>query len=262
MSVVESNGLLALYKGSPADNNSLTFRGESSVTVLVNGVYYSDNTDIDSTPTQPVHHLVIPTSSKIEDTIPGVWKVQGFDIVEDAYPVAFPSSGVIVISAKIVNHTTSELPVQAQGLLDNFHSSTAGATLMMGQQLMATAFVAGASDSVTETFRTAFGVPPDSLFNSSVEVRSEIAGVGNFGIYPNPLSRYATLSFALDARCDVSISVLDQLGRELDRLLSSKEEPAGANSLSWDASALLPGVYTCRHLANGVVRSTRFVVAR
>ncbi len=126
--VVESNGILTIYKGNPANNNSLTFDGESFLTVYVNGVYYSDNPNLVSTPAQPVTSLYYstPTSTLIRDTIESVWKESGFDIVEDAYPVAFSSSGVIIISAKIVNHSTSDLPAQAQYLLDNDNSTTTG----------------------------------------------------------------------------------------------------------------------------------------
>ncbi len=124
----ESNGLLTLYKGDPINNNGLTYYGESFLTVEVNGTYYTYNANVDTAANMPDVTLNFPETSKIKDTIRCIWKEQGFDIVQDAYPVAFTNSGVIVISVKIINHGISDLPAQAEYLMDNDNSSTTGAT--------------------------------------------------------------------------------------------------------------------------------------
>ncbi len=123
---LNTQGLLTLYKGDPVNGDVLTFPGESFLTVAINGVYYTNNPQIPagvgSNP--PTVYLSFPQTSKVKDTLRSVWKEAGFDIVQNAYPVAFTSSGVIVISIKIVNHGAAPLPVQAQYLLDNENSAS------------------------------------------------------------------------------------------------------------------------------------------
>ncbi len=127
VSVKEINGLLTIYKGPPANGDALTYADESFLTVEVNGLYYSDNPNAEFIGSNGNTHppdvtLANPQTAKIKDTLRTIWQEQGFDIVQDAFPVAFTSSGVIVISVKIVNHLTNALPAQAEYLLDNFNS--------------------------------------------------------------------------------------------------------------------------------------------
>jgi hypothetical protein len=127
--VQENNGLITLWSGQPppVGDNGLTFPGESFLTVEVNGVYYTYNPNVGPASTPPAVDLNFPDASHIKDTVRCIWKEEGFDIVQDVWPVQFANSGVIVISVKIVNHSSNDLPVQAQFLLDNENSTASNA---------------------------------------------------------------------------------------------------------------------------------------
>src|SRR5438046_1799795 len=106
---LSDGGTLTIYKGNPANRELLTFIDHSYLTLKIEGLYYSNNpwaTKIgpDGTPKAVDVFLNGGQTSKIGDTLRVVWKESGFDIVQDAYPVQFSSSGVIVLSIKIVNH--------------------------------------------------------------------------------------------------------------------------------------------------------------
>jgi|GEM_PF-2535008 len=124
---VAGGGLLTIYNGPPANKSLLTYIQKSYLTVDVNGVYYSNNPNGGLLGPSGASHpidvsLFDDLTSKIRDTIRSVWKEKGFDIVQDVYPVKFTNSGVIVLSIKIVNHSSVALPAQAQFLLDNMNS--------------------------------------------------------------------------------------------------------------------------------------------
>jgi len=130
---VVTNGLITIYKGNPANKEQLTFIEKSFLTVAVNtggGIqYYSNNISGGKvgpagTPHPIDFNLVNDHTLKTKDTIKTVWIESGFDIVQKVYPVAFSSSGVIVISISIVNHGGIAIGAQAQYLLDNMNSNT------------------------------------------------------------------------------------------------------------------------------------------
>ncbi len=121
-------GLLTLYvcPAPPLSYNGLTFPEESYLTVEVNGLYYTNNPNVDTNAAQTLPDILLTNAktTKIADTLHTVWKEPGFEIVQNTYPVAFKSSGVIVISIKIVNQGALGIPAQAQYLLDNENSTS------------------------------------------------------------------------------------------------------------------------------------------
>ena len=124
--VTSSDGLLTIYNGPVNNRQLLTYIDKSYLTVKVgsgaSAKYYSNNSNADL-PQPPDILLENGQTSKIADTIQTRWPENGFDILQDVYPVAFTSSGVIVLSIKIVNHSGVPFPVQAQFLLDNMNSN-------------------------------------------------------------------------------------------------------------------------------------------
>ncbi|MDP4198981.1 MAG: T9SS type A sorting domain-containing protein [Bacteroidota bacterium] len=100
----------------------------SFLTVKVQDLYYSNNPYGNligqSCASQPVNVILNNgQSSLVGDTLRTIWPETGFDIEQDAYPVEFTNSGVIVISIKIINHLASPVSAQAQYLLDNMNSN-------------------------------------------------------------------------------------------------------------------------------------------
>jgi len=133
-----NDGLITLWKGQPppVGDNGLSFPGETFITVAVDqgsGLkYYSNNPNggFIGGVNHPIdQHLDFPqpSSTKIKDTIQTIWKEQGFDIVQKVWPVLFNNSGVIVMSILIVNHGQTDIPAQAEMLLDNENSTASTA---------------------------------------------------------------------------------------------------------------------------------------
>ena len=79
-----------------------------------------------------------------------------------------------------------------------------------------------------------------------------------FQNYPNPFNPATTISFTIAVPAQVTLRVLDLLGREVDLLLAG-HLPAGAYSRQWNAAAIPGGVYYCQ-LQAGAFRSTRKMV--
>lgn len=194
---VESGaGYLTIYKGDPANNEQLTFFDESFLTVKVQGLYYSNSPfggKIGPNGTAwPIDvKLDNGQTSNVGDTIRTVWKETGFDIVQDAYPVTFSISGVIVLSVKIVNHLPgSSLQTQAQFLLDNLNTNMTGGGLTAGGNdnpylINRYGYIRNWQDcapSPIPSFFLAFEFPPDSVLLGTVGI-----GYVNDSFPPRPL---------------------------------------------------------------------------
>lgn len=67
--------------------------------------------------------------------------------------------------------------------------------------------------------------------------------------YPNPFNPVTTIKYSIDKRTFITIKIFDQLGRELQTLVSGNAV-AGSFEVSWDASDYPSGVYFYR-LTNG-----------
>lgn len=82
---------------------------------------------------------------------------------------------------------------------------------------------------------------------------SSSASFGGYSItnYPNPMTAQTNISFVMADRGVATITVHDQLGREIATVANSAFE-AGSHLISFDASKLATGIYTCTFEANGV----------
>jgi hypothetical protein len=63
--------------------------------------------------------------------------------------------------------------------------------------------------------------------------------------YPNPFNPSTTIEFSLPAQADVSVTIYDALGNELEVLFSGSKS-AGTHSLNWNASNYASGIYFYR----------------
>lgn len=126
--VFMGDGYVTIYQGDPNLGKRLTYKKFSYLTVKVGGQYFTNN-DQGPGPVIP-NQLVGGETFRVGDTIRTIWKENGFDIIQNAYPVAFTTSGVIVLSVSIVNHTSGPLDAQAQFLLDNENGTNDQAYLL------------------------------------------------------------------------------------------------------------------------------------
>src|SRR5579872_7228442 len=131
--VGNASGRINIYLANTNPHEVLSNADHSYITVQVGNDYYTNNpngptvvepsgavvapTDISTTGnTRLVHGLVAGT-----DTARTIWQPKGpngFDIVQDVYPVAGATSGQIVYKWSIVNHETTFLDAQVEFLLD------------------------------------------------------------------------------------------------------------------------------------------------
>jgi len=72
------------------------------------------------------------------------------------------------------------------------------------------------------------------------------------GNYPNPFNPSTTISFDLPETADVSVQVLDLLGREVMAIPSQAFEAGASRSIQINASSLSSGIYLYRVIAQGV----------
>ena len=81
-------------------------------------------------------------------------------------------------------------------------------------------------------------------------------------IYPNPVKTSATLTYTLPQKGDVSLSLYNLLGKEV-QIFTHESKTAGTYSQSVDASILLDGVYLYRLTVNGnQVKTGKVIVNR
>ena len=66
--------------------------------------------------------------------------------------------------------------------------------------------------------------------------------------YPNPFNPTTTIRFGLPSQSQVSLIILDVLGREVAELVDGMKE-AGQYSVEWNATGVASGVYFARFVA-------------
>ena len=80
-------------------------------------------------------------------------------------------------------------------------------------------------------------------------------------ISPNPAQTSSTIKFSLSERVNISISIIDPLGRTMKSLGSGWRE-AGANEIRFDVNTLPDGIYFCQLKFGGQSVSAPFIVVR
>lgn len=103
-------------------------------------------------------------------------------------------------------------------------------------------WTAGASTRLTLTR----GIVTDT---EDVELPTEFALQGN---YPNPFNPSTTIRFDLPETADVSVVVVDLLGRQVMSLPAEAFEAGSGRTIQLDASSLSSGVYMYQVVANAV----------
>ena len=79
------------------------------------------------------------------------------------------------------------------------------------------------------------------------------------GPFPNPVRSRAHIGYALPAAGQVTVRVVDVLGREVDVPVNARQE-AGEHRLEWDVNGRAAGVYFATVSAGGESRTVRLVV--
>jgi len=79
--------------------------------------------------------------------------------------------------------------------------------------------------------------------------------------YPNPFNPSTTIKFELPKDAFVNITVYDNLGREVSKLVSSQME-AGYHSVVWDATKYASGVYFYKMTAGDYNRTVKMILVK
>jgi len=79
--------------------------------------------------------------------------------------------------------------------------------------------------------------------------------------YPNPFNPETTISYTILASGNVSLKILDVLGRELTELVNEPKH-AGAYSVKWDASRFSSGIYLYRIQYGEIIHTKKMVLMR
>ncbi|MGD8415393.1 MAG: T9SS type A sorting domain-containing protein, partial [Candidatus Latescibacterota bacterium] len=80
--------------------------------------------------------------------------------------------------------------------------------------------------------------------------------------FPNPVANSTTIQYDLDVATEVTISIYDGLGREVDRLLDRVARPVGTSEVTVSTAELSSGVYTLVLEAGGRRRSLSMMVVK
>lgn len=105
----------------------------------------------------------------------------------------------------------------------------------------------------------------DQSFTINVDVAQAIdaiEGLEGFEIYPNPVKDAATITYTLSETQDVSISLFNLLGEEVQQLQAAKSMQTGSYSVELNTQNITDGVYVCKMVIGEQVLTQRIVISR
>ncbi|MCX7877126.1 MAG: T9SS type A sorting domain-containing protein [Ignavibacteria bacterium] len=80
--------------------------------------------------------------------------------------------------------------------------------------------------------------------------------------YPNPFNSVTNIRFELSSDADITLSLFDCTGRELQRLIDNKYYLRGYYEVKWDAADYPSGIYFIRLSSNGYYHTVRTVLVK
>lgn len=86
---------------------------------------------------------------------------------------------------------------------------------------------------------------PVAVGNTTSINDNVLSGDLDITCYPNPFSGYTTISYLLGTAGNVSLILVDMVGREVAVLIDNVSKPAGTHQVQFDGKDLPKGVYSC-----------------
>ena len=80
--------------------------------------------------------------------------------------------------------------------------------------------------------------------------------------YPNPFNSTTRISFSLPKREDVSLSIYDELGRNVTTIIDRSLFFAGSHEVEWKAEKMASGTYFYRMKAGGQLETKRMTILK
>ena len=137
-------------------------------------------------------------------------------------------------------------------LLTDTLATTSAIMLNSGQSAyIALARAAGTTDNSLDP-------PATAVFDNDAEVPTTFSVMQN---YPNPFNPTTNIRFSIEATKDVTLKVVDVLGREVATLVSQTLAP-GTYTVKWDASSFPSGVYFYTVRAGGQFVTQRMMLTK
>lgn len=191
---------------STAQGTHLSFLNRSILSLIIDGKYYTNSNQGPSKVSQPIGSAPIQrspdvsllgaTSVKIGDTITTVWKEVTFDIVQRVYPVAFRASGQIVLSVRVVNHTTTPVSVSSAQWLNDVQVGNSDVPYMLERSYYDRTFTRvppkDGTSATPPSFYVGFEHDIASLSGGAIG-----AGFTNDSVPPQPLGLTPCSAFAM-----------------------------------------------------------------
>ncbi|QNF34988.1 T9SS type A sorting domain-containing protein [Adhaeribacter swui] len=102
----------------------------------------------------------------------------------------------------------------------------------------------------------------ETNFNFSSQLnRNNLVNINTAGFYciPNPIKDQAIVKYSLDQPGDITLKVINAVGKEVKLLVQGKKEAAGDYYTNLDLSFFSPGIYTCILLTNNKVKALKIL---
>ena len=80
---------------------------------------------------------------------------------------------------------------------------------------------------------------------SPTSVSDNIANSFSLACFPNPFSRETSLTYFLGKAGNVSLSVVDMVGKEVKVILANEPQAAGSHKIQFSSENISKGVYSC-----------------
>ncbi|MDI9320593.1 MAG: choice-of-anchor J domain-containing protein [Phycisphaerales bacterium] len=112
--------------------------------------------------------------------------------------------------------------------------------------------VNGSDESVLNT---------QNIYLPTVSIKEVAAGVNSIQVYPNPASEVLTTKFTLENQSNVSIEIVDMLGKVV-KTIATKNLTAGTYEVPTNVAEMASGIYLVKITTDGGSITERFSVAK
>jgi hypothetical protein len=183
---------------------------------------------------------------------------------KDVFRVIAPSNGSLTISLTSSSSGIDSLAVFTNtGELSRKSAGDGTTSIVINGAVAGQAYyvyVRGTASSSTylHPYSVTASLTPTSV-KQCVDVRPDRFQL--FQNYPNPFNPTTVISYELLAASDVSLKILDMLGREVATLTNEKQNE-GTYSVRWNATNVPSGMYFCRLRADGFSETIRISLVR
>ena len=82
-----------------------------------------------------------------------------------------------------------------------------------------------------------------------------------YNIYPNPFNTVTVINYAVPEQCQITISLYNMLGREIEKLYTGSQVP-GYHSITWDASEYSSSLYFVQMIAGEYISTQKLMLVK